>query len=166
MRFLVLATDYDGTLACNGKVDDKAIEALQRLRASGRKLVLITGRHLPDLREVFPKLELFHQVVAENGGLLYRPETREEKALCEVPNERFVSLLREGNVPISLGRCIVSTWQPHDAAVLNAIRDLGLDLQVIFNKGTVMVLPSGLNKGTGLDSRQPSMSWAFRLTTL
>jgi hydroxymethylpyrimidine pyrophosphatase-like HAD family hydrolase len=34
--------------------------------------------------------------------------------------------------------------------VLAAIRDLGLDLQVIFNKESVMVLPSGVNKGTAL----------------
>ena len=30
------------------------------------------------------------------------------------------------------------------------IRDLGLELQVIFNKGAVMVLPSGVNKAIGL----------------
>jgi haloacid dehalogenase-like hydrolase/AAA domain-containing protein len=34
--------------------------------------------------------------------------------------------------------------------VLHAIRDLGLELQVIFNKGAVMVLPTGVNKATGL----------------
>jgi len=152
MRFLALATDYDGTLAADGKVDDTTLVAMDRLRLSGRKLLLITGRHLPDLRTVFPKLELFDRVVVENGGLLYHPETREEKPLCESPNERFVSLLKERNVPFALGRTIVATWQPHEEAVLAAIRDLGLDLQVIFNKGAVMVLPSGINKGTGLQA--------------
>jgi hypothetical protein len=34
--------------------------------------------------------------------------------------------------------------------VLETIRDLGLELQVIFNKGAVMVLPPGINKATGL----------------
>ncbi len=34
--------------------------------------------------------------------------------------------------------------------VLQTIRDLGLELQVIFNKGAVMILPSGINKATGL----------------
>jgi hypothetical protein len=36
--------------------------------------------------------------------------------------------------------------------VLETIRDLGLELQVIFNKSAVMVLPSGINKGTGLQA--------------
>jgi len=53
-------------------------------------------------------------------------------------------------VPFSAGKTIVATWKPHEEEVLKAIRDLGLDLQVIFNKGAVMVLPSGVNKGTGL----------------
>jgi trehalose-6-phosphatase len=36
--------------------------------------------------------------------------------------------------------------------VLDSIRELGLDLQVIFNKGAVMVLPSSVNKATGLEA--------------
>ncbi len=151
MQFIALATDYDGTLASDGKVDRETIDALNRLRASGRKLVLVTGRHLPDLQNVFPQLHLFDRVIAENGGLLYRPATREEKLLGESPNEHLVSLLRERNVPIAVGRVVVSTWQPHEATVLSAIRDLGLDLHVIFNKGAIMVLPSGVNKGTALE---------------
>ena len=158
MRFLLLAADYDGTLATDGQVDEPTLDALKRLRASGRKSVLVTGRHLPELRDIFPALELFDRVIAENGALLYRPATREEKLLCEPPNDNFVSALRERDVPVSVGRAIVATWQPHDAAVLSAIRDLGLDLQVIFNKGAVMVLPSGVNKGSGLSAALDELS--------
>jgi HAD superfamily hydrolase (TIGR01484 family) len=150
MHLLVLAADYDGTLARDGKVDDSTIAALERVRSSGRKLILVTGRHLPDLCKVFPKLELFDRVIVENGGVLYRPQTREQKLLTEPPDERFVSLLQQRQVPFSTGRTIVATWHPHEEEVLKAIRDLGLELQVIFNKGAVMVLPSGVNKGTGL----------------
>jgi len=150
MHLLVLAADYDGTLARDGKVDDSTIAALERVRSSGRKLILVTGRHLPDLCKIFPKLELFDRVIVENGGVLYRPQTREQKLLTEPPDERFVSLLQQRQVPFSTGRTIVATWHPHEEEVLKAICDLGLELQVIFNKGAVMVLPSGVNKGTGL----------------
>jgi HAD superfamily hydrolase (TIGR01484 family) len=150
MRFFLLATDYDGTLASNGKVTDQTLAALNRLRASGRRIMLVTGRHLPDLCQIFPNLELFDRVIVENGGLLYRPDTGEEKLLCEPVNEQLVDLLTQRKIPFAAGRTIVATWQPHEAEVLAAIRDLGLDLQVIFNKGSVMVLPSGVNKGTAL----------------
>jgi hypothetical protein len=53
-------------------------------------------------------------------------------------------------VPITTGRVIVATRVPHETTVLEEIRREGLELQVIFNKGAVMVLPSGVNKGTGL----------------
>jgi HAD superfamily hydrolase (TIGR01484 family) len=152
MQFMLLATDYDGTLATDGKVDSSAIATLERLRTSGRKIVLATGRRLPDLSKTFPRLELFDRVIVENGGILYEPQTRKEKLLCEPPNRAFVSLLKEKKVPFSEGRTIIATWQPYDEAVLSAIRELDLDLQVLFNKGAVMVLPSGVNKGTGLNT--------------
>jgi len=152
MHFILLATDYDGTLAHDGEVNGNTLSAVSRLRASGRKLVLVTGRHLPDLCKIFPHLNLFDRVVVENGGVLYRPQSREEKMLCDPPNPRLLDLLTKKNVPFSAGRTIVATWRPYDAAVLAAIRDLDLDLQVIFNKESVMVLPSSVNKRTGLQA--------------
>jgi hydroxymethylpyrimidine pyrophosphatase-like HAD family hydrolase len=152
MKYLLLATDYDGTIASQGSVDAPTMAALERVLAARRKLVLVTGRHLPDLKKVFPKLKLFHRVVAENGALLYRPESRKEKLLCEPPPEDFLAVLRERNIPFSAGRGIVATTEPHQDAVLKAIHDLGLELHVIFNKGAVMVLPSGVNKATGLQA--------------
>jgi hypothetical protein len=77
MRFLALACDYDGTLARHGRVEASTIAALERVRASGRKLLLVTGRQLDDLRSVFVEVDLFDSVVAENGALLYDPRTPE-----------------------------------------------------------------------------------------
>lgn len=151
MRYVALACDYDGTLAHDGRVDDETIVALECLRESGRKLLLVTGRELAELAAVFPRLDLFDRVVAENGALLYRPATREELPLAESPPPEFVDRLRARGVhPLALGRVIVATLTPHETTVLDVIRELGLELHVIFNKGSVMVLPSGTNKATGL----------------
>jgi len=151
MRYYALATDYDGTLAKDGRVDETTLEALERIRASGRRLIMVTGRELDDLGRVFHNLELFDQVVAENGALLYTPKSRQEQLLAEKPPEKFVTLLlKRGVGPISVGRAVVATWRPHEVTVLKTISELGLELQVIFNKDAVMVLPSGINKATGL----------------
>ena len=153
MRFLVLACDYDGTLAHGGAVDEATLAALVRCRESGRRVILVTGRELVDLAQNFPALEHFDYVVAENGATLYHPATREEKLLGERPPDAFVAALESrGVAPLSVGRVIVATWEPHETAVLQTIRDLGLELQVVFNKGAVMVMPSGLNKATGLQA--------------
>ena len=46
MRYHVLATDYDGTIARTARVDARTVDALRKLLATGRKLVLVTGREL------------------------------------------------------------------------------------------------------------------------
>jgi HAD superfamily hydrolase (TIGR01484 family) len=151
MRFHVLACDYDGTLAHDGRVAPETLEALRRLRESGRKIVLVTGRRLDDLESVGPDLGAFDRVVAENGALLYSPGSRDVEVLSEPPPEAFLQALRARGVDdIAVGKSIVATWQPHAQAVLDAIQELGVELQVLFNKGAVMVLPSGVNKATGL----------------
>jgi hydroxymethylpyrimidine pyrophosphatase-like HAD family hydrolase len=161
VRYLLLATDYDGTLASHAVVSGQTVSVLRRVQASGRKLVLVTGRHMPDLKNIFPQLDLFHRVVAENGALLYRPSSHDEKLLCEPASQEFLELLRERQVPFTAGRGVVATWEPQQEAVLGAIHDLGLELQVIFNKGAVMVLPSGVNKGTGLKAALEELGISF-----
>jgi HAD superfamily hydrolase (TIGR01484 family) len=151
MRYLALATDYDGTIARHGSVDAATLAALERVLASGRKLILVTGRELDDLKRTFDHLHLFEWVIAENGALLYRPGSQESTRLAEPPPEPFVEeLKRRGVTPVSAGAVIVATWHPHETTVLKTIRDLGLELQVIFNKDAVMVLPANVNKATGL----------------
>ena len=151
MRYLALATDYDGTLAHHGVVAPEMVDALGRLKASGRRLILVTGRELDDLFDVFPEVDIFDRVVAENGALVYDPSSKETRLLAEGPPKGFAEELEKRGVgPISVGNVIVATWEPHETTVLETIREMGLELQVIFNKGAVMVLPSGINKATGL----------------
>ena len=151
MYFIALASDYDGTLAEDGRVAPATLKALDLLRHSGRKLILVTGRELPDLQEVFPELDRFALVVAENGALLYEPATETQTLLGTEPPVAFIERLKERRVsPLSIGRCIVATLEPNEQIVLETIRELGLELQIIFNKGAVMVLPPGVNKATGL----------------
>jgi len=152
MRYHGLACDYDGTIAWDGEVSESTILALEDVKKSGRKLILVTGRELDDLIKVFPRLDLFDRVVAENGALLYRPATREERPLSERPPDQFwQELIKRGAERVSVGRVIVATWRPHETTAIELIRDFGLELQVIFNKGAVMILPSGVNKATGLN---------------
>jgi phosphoglycolate phosphatase (TIGR01487 family) len=157
-RFAALASDYDGTLAHNGTVDDAAIKALENFRQSGRKTVLVTGRELNDLQSVLARFDLFDCIVAENGAVLYTPASREKQVLAAPPKQQFLDELERRRVSnISVGDVIVATWEPNETDVLNIIRDLGLELQVVFNKGAVMVLPTGVNKKSGLQAALDSL---------
>jgi hydroxymethylpyrimidine pyrophosphatase-like HAD family hydrolase len=165
LRYHALACDYDGTLATDGVVDQPTLDALDRLQSSGRKLILVTGRELGDLLRVFPHIGRFERVVAENGALLYRPATGEELVLAEPPPAEFIAALREKKVrPLSLGRVIVATWEPFQTTVRETIRNLDLELQVVFNKGAVMVLPLGIDKAVGLKAALAEMGLSLHQT--
>ncbi len=165
MRYLALATDYDGTLAHDGQVEATTLLALERLRESGRRLILVTGREVDDLLTVFPPVNIFDRVVAENGGVLYDPATRELRLLAEPPPRTLIeSLKKRAAVPISVGRVMLATVEPHDRAVHEAIAELGLKLQVILNKGSVMVLPTGVDKATGLAAALRDLEISARAT--
>ena len=87
MRYVCAVFDYDGTLAKDSHVLPSTVEALKKLRESSRRLILATGRQLRELLEVFPEAAtLFDYIVAENGGVLYKPSTRDYRVLTEPPS--------------------------------------------------------------------------------
>jgi len=151
MSYDVLACDYDGTIAHHGHVDEGTFDALDRARLAGKKVVLVSGRELEDLVTVCPRLDIFDALVLENGAILVDPKTQSVRNLAEPPPPAFAAELRRRKVlPLHEGHVIVATWEPHETVVLDVIREMGLELQVIFNKGAVMILPSGVNKAFGL----------------
>jgi hydroxymethylpyrimidine pyrophosphatase-like HAD family hydrolase len=164
MTFDALATDYDGTLAHDGVVDDPTVAALVRARDAGLKLVMVTGRELGDLFNTFAHSALFDAIVAENGAVLYHPSTKEVKVLSDPPPAPLIEWLTSAKIPLSVGHSIVATVTPHEHDVLAAIRHLQLEWHVIFNKGSVMALPASVTKATGLAPALESIGVAAERT--
>jgi hydroxymethylpyrimidine pyrophosphatase-like HAD family hydrolase len=150
VRIQTLAVDYDGTIAHRGTLSAETQAALTVVRKSGRRVILVTGRVLEDLIAIGVDLKLFDAVVAENGALFYDPSMQESILLGEAPPPAFLEELARRDVPASAGRGIVATVEPHESEILAVIRDIGIEWQVIFNKGSVMALPSSVTKGSGL----------------
>jgi hydroxymethylpyrimidine pyrophosphatase-like HAD family hydrolase len=150
MQYRVLATDYDETLAHEGSLDLHTLSTLRKLKESNRTLVLVTGRILSDLLTVCPHTGIFDRVVAENGATLYDPVTQQERVLATAPPLELISTLKQKQVPLHVGRVVLSSVEPHEKTIVRIIKDLGLEHHIIFNKGSIMILPSGVNKATGL----------------
>ena len=160
MPYTVLACDYDGTLATAGVVDRGTEEALERWLAAGRRLVLVTGRQLPDVMSIFPPAATrFDWIVAENGPVLLQPATGYKQLLAPPPPRAFVDLLeKQGVTPLNVGDVVVASDRKNGGTVLAAIEELGLQLEVIFNKESLMVLPNGVSKATGLSAALKAMA--------
>jgi hydroxymethylpyrimidine pyrophosphatase-like HAD family hydrolase/ActR/RegA family two-component response regulator len=154
-RYLkIIACDLDGTLIETGKpsprITPDMYQLLQRAKTAGFVLILVTGRRLDDLMQAGPYAELCEAIVAENGAVVYFPRRDAVRLPFGELDARLIGQLEQQNVPIERGMSIVSTWAPHDMAVLQALRTLRISAAVEYNRGGVMVLPPGASKGAGL----------------
>jgi hydroxymethylpyrimidine pyrophosphatase-like HAD family hydrolase len=150
----VLASDFDGTLATEGWVPVETLAAVARFRAGGGRLVLITGRRLPELYEVFPETDrVADLVVAENGCVLHDPALGSPVLLGVSPPEDLKDVLVScGAVDVEIGEQLVSGWRYDEDAVRRAA-DAHADrwpCQVVPNKDRVMLIPADVDKGSGL----------------
>lgn len=124
--------------------------ALARFRGSGRKLILNTGRVLRDLTSVFSKLALFDLIVVENGALLYDPHSRLQTLLAPPPPQSLLDAFRRRNIPVLVGDVVLETWSSYLAPIHEAIEESGVPRDLAFNKSSVLILPPGVDKGSGL----------------
>ena len=166
MYVICLATDYDGTLAHDG-VGRLATRSTRSSASSARAAGSSSSRgaSFPTSDEVCPRLDLFDRVVAENGALLFDPATKQERRPLPEPSLviRRPLLRRRASRRCRSGARSSPPGSRTKAAVLEAIRDLGLELQITFNKGAVMVLPPASTRRA--DSRRRSTTSASRRTT-
>ena len=150
MQYVALATDGDGTLLEDGRMLPQTIAALEQLRANDVSLLLVTGETFEELRE-FPQLELFQRVVAENGSLLLTPSTNEQLLLGKRPPCELVTALRNADVKkIKVGQGMISAKTSEEPKLREVIARIKSDWNIIHNRRDIMLLPSGIDKASGL----------------
>lgn len=145
-----IACDFDGTGATNGHPAPELYAALAAARAQGMVTLLVTGRVLEEVQRACEELSPFDAVVAENGAVIYLCSLGRTIQIAAPPPEHFLGELRAQGVPFHTGAVIVGTWEQHAYKLLELIRRFGLDAQLIFNRSALMMLPSGINKATGI----------------
>ena len=148
--FRAVAVDYDGTLTDQDAPGEPVLEAIARTREAGRRVVLVTGRLLEVLDRIFPVArQCFDAIVAENGAVVWNPVLGTRVVVQPVPSELDPALVLRG-VPFERGRVLLATDAVYDQIVLQEIGRLGLEVQLVRNRGALMLLPPGISKGTGL----------------
>jgi hydroxymethylpyrimidine pyrophosphatase-like HAD family hydrolase len=150
-RIQALACDYDGTLAHEGVVAEATVAALGRFKASGRRLLMVTGRELAPLKAICPALGLFDLVVCENGAELYWPARDAARLLATPPTPAFLTALAEAGIDgLNVGHSIVAAPIEGENGLATVIARVGNDWRLIRNKDSVMALPPGVDKASGL----------------
>jgi hydroxymethylpyrimidine pyrophosphatase-like HAD family hydrolase len=158
MHYVAIAAGFDGTLAQEGACDPRCVHALRLLSASGRRLILVSGRELRDLLERMPALNVFDYIVAENGAVLYRPASRESAILGQAPSELLVQELeREGVQPLSVGNAVIRTKRENRDKVSHVVQRLELDVQIVEDRVALMVAPADVSQVYGIQAALDEM---------
>ncbi len=158
MHYVAIAAGFDGTLAQEGACDARCIHALRLLSASGRRLILVSGRELRDLLERMPEMGVFDFVVAENGAVLYRPSTRESAILGQAPSELLLhELHRERIGPLSVGNAVIRTPRRNRERVSRTLHRLELDIQLVEDRAALMMVPADVSPVCGVQAALSEM---------
>ena len=148
--FRAVAADYDGTLTVGARPMESVLAAVRAQRNRGVRVVLLTGRILPELRADFPTVELeFDAIVGENGAVLWTPLAG-ERLLAAPVALTLDQRLRAAGIPFRRGAVILATDARFDQVVLGQIAQMHLGCQLTYNREALMILPAGISKGTGL----------------
>jgi hypothetical protein len=139
-------------------------QAIAAARTSGIVTLLVTGRILSELEKAAGPLHFVDGVVAENGAVLYFPDSGHTSTLAPLVPEAFVQELRRRGIPHQAGQCLVDSAADEAPRLLEIIRALELPLVLLFNGGRVMTLPQGVSKATGLHTALDTMRLSARNT--
>ncbi|SDP45994.1 hypothetical protein SAMN04515671_4328 [Nakamurella panacisegetis] len=144
-----VALDLDGTIAADEIIASSILDAIKDARYRGVRVVLVTGRTADSVGRHFPGLlEDFDVAVVENGGVLIADGCH--RLLGEPVDPALVAALAEQGVPVQRGELLVAVSAQHDVAALHEVGRLGLDCTLLRNRAELMIVPSGISKGTGL----------------
>jgi hydroxymethylpyrimidine pyrophosphatase-like HAD family hydrolase len=147
--FKVVALDLDGTLTSRGELSAEALDAIDEVRRNGVVVILVSGRIASELHAEFPQIaDHVDALVLENGAVAVVNGTA--RALSTPVDAAFDDVLTDRGVPHRRGEVLVAVDGEHAATVLEVISELGLDCQMVRNRASLMVLPAGVTKGTGL----------------
>lgn len=155
-----VALDYDGTLTREYAPSEAVLAAVAQARESGLRVVLVTGRILDELRAVFPAVDKhFDGIVGENGCVL--SVDGENRVLAPPIEEELQQAMLDHGIEFRRGEVLVATLVYFEDIIQQEIHRLGLECQIVHNRGELMVLPPGMSKGTGLARLLESMgiSW-------
>ncbi len=94
--FKLVASDIDGTLIRgDGTLSRRTIDVLDRLADKGVPTVLVTGRPVRWLRQLYDQLEKPLPAVCANGAVVYDPATDEILRAAPLATELLIDVARQ-----------------------------------------------------------------------
>lgn len=151
MKWQALATDFDGTLAEEGRVGPATVAALRVLRDRHVQTILVSGRSVEEIQCLGHDLSLFRLIVAEDGAVIFDPSSGESTQLAPPVDVELVEELRQAGVKrLKSGQCVISAGRESETTVEVSVRLRAGRFHILQDKRSLSILPTGFNKASGL----------------
>ncbi|MBS7642977.1 phosphoglycolate phosphatase [Candidatus Bathyarchaeota archaeon] len=147
-----IACDYDRTLT-NEKleVSKQAIQTLKMAKMRKKvKVIIVSGRMLGFLIKMNERFQVADALVAENGAVIFLPNVGTKLVLGERSGQRLRDAFKLLDIPHEMGDVIVSTKRTYETIVLKIINETMLNVNIEYNRDSLMILPPGIDKGKGV----------------
>ena len=151
-----IITDLDRTITDKpGKpyfdAADYDTKLFTEMKKAGIPLFLATGRTLSYVKKLSNKFKVWQCIIAENGAVIYFPKTKKTITTNTVYQAKVKKIVRDLNLPgVIIGKIIISIPEEHEKIVMKNIEKYLGNVQIIRNVDEIMILPKGVDKGTGV----------------
>jgi phosphoglycolate phosphatase (TIGR01487 family) len=148
--FDVIVTDYDRTLTDGDlHLSERALRLLQDIREKDDVgVILATGRSLKFVKGIAREVGFMDAVVCENGGVLWFPRLQQTVSLGDTAAVKEILLQR--GLAVGEGEVIISLPREREEEVRALLKDSGFSYGVEFNRDSMMVVPAGISKASGV----------------
>jgi hydroxymethylpyrimidine pyrophosphatase-like HAD family hydrolase len=149
----ILIFDYDGTLTFEThEIPEVARTALKKMKHKKlATLGIISGRDLPFLMRVDETLSnVFSFLIAENGAISYFSDTKKKTVLGREWSDQARKALAGSGIPMHFAEVMFATAIENAPRVSDFLQKTGLDVKLVPNRDSLMVLPPNVDKGTGV----------------
>ncbi len=152
LKLSCIVLDFDRTLVdpSDPRLDEKLKESLIRLKSRNIKFILASGRSLDFMLDFKAKNPIWDAIVAENGAIIYFPETRNTIRINEVDGKRICRVFSNANFPVTLRDSTVSVKRRYERGIRRILDSEGLEANLERNVDRIMVLPRNVNKKAGI----------------
>jgi phosphoglycolate phosphatase (TIGR01487 family) len=150
LTFGAIVTDYDRTVTdLDLHLSGPVLSLLRKFQeGEGVAVVLATGRDLKFVRGIGKELGFMDALVCENGAVLWFP--RDDRVVCLGDGSSAKAMLSDMEIPFEAGEVVVSVKETYEKELRAALGVRGRGLTLEANRGTLMVLPEGIDKASGV----------------
>ncbi len=149
----ILAFDYDRTLTMEDfRIPESTKEALKEVRQKDLAMLgIVSGRSVPFLKDVNKQaFGVFSFYVAENGAIIHFEDSTKERVIGKEWSERARKLFAHADFNVRFGEIMGAARAENMERIKGLVEDAGLESNLVLNRDQVLLLPSGVDKGSGV----------------